>query len=67
MKKDCWDREVFCHLTHSTGPPDITLLGKGKCKPIRGTIFLFFFFFFLDSVGLEMTAGKFLLKLINCD
>lgn len=57
MKKDCWDREVFCHLTHSTGPPDITLLGKGKCKPIRGTIFLVF-----HSVGLEMTAGKILLK-----
>lgn len=27
----------------------------------------FSFLFFLDSVGLEMTAGKFLLKLINCD
>ena len=64
MKKDCWDREVFYHLTHSTGPPVIALLGKGKCKSLRGTIFILFL---LDSIGLEMTAGKILLKLISCD
>lgn len=67
MNKDCWDREVFCHLTHSTSPPDISLLGKGKCKPTREIILMFNFFFFPILWDLDVAVGKNLLQLINCD
>lgn len=64
VTKNCWDREMLCHLTCPISPPDISLSGKGKCNPTRETIFFSIFSILWEF---NVTVGKNLLELTNCN